>query len=284
MTNFSTISFKGTVNDNLDVPSFMNRPSQRAYSSQSLERTPSKDRLERSHASRSRNSHKNKKSSGKGIRGFAIGAAAAMLLNFGVAQSKSVPNVVTIPYDASSSITEIAETYNADINAILDYNNIDENTDLSSISELKIPSSYSAVQDEIQQLQNKLYNGKLSEDERNEIENQIALLQDKQALQNEIATVYTDGKYVYIQVKALSEDSSDEAQSMLAYGGINAERLKDVFDIEDGAIRRNNHISSQWKAYEDSFPEGPSGYFDYTGAFISSGDTIKVPVKAIETK
>lgn len=284
MTNFSTISFKANISDNLDVPSFMNRPSQRVYSSQSLERTPSRDRLERSHTTNRRTSHKHKKSQGRGLRGFAIGAAAAMLLNFGIAQSKTVPSIVTIPYDASMSITDIAETYNADVNAILDFNNIDEDTDLSSLEEIKIPTSYSATSDKIEQLQNKLYSGKLSEDERSEIEEQIAQLQDKQALQNEIANVYTDGKYVYIQIKAPSEDSSEQAQNLLGYGGINAERLKDVFDIEDGAIRKNNNVSSQWKAYEDAFPEGPSGYFDYTGVFISSGDTIKVPLKSIETK
>lgn len=271
------VSFKGSCNNNQAAYSTKSRSSQ--HSGSKMERTPDSDRLEKS-TQRPRNiKHKQKrKPISTIIKSFAGGVAATILVNTAAGIANQTPDKVTIPYNSSVSITEIAETYDTDINAILDINHIDETTDLNEITELIIPSDYDYLTPKIESLQQQLFSQKLSDTQRTEIEQQIDQLIEKQEYQQNIATVYTDGKYVYFEIKDFDENTPEDIKDRFKYG-INVETFKNIFDIKDKALRKNNNISYFWTTDDPEY----GGYCDYTYAMLHSGQTIKVPVNSIKT-
>lgn len=215
-----------------------------------------------------------------GLKTFAAGSALTLLLANGLKDKPNMPANVTIPFDSSTtSISEIAEIYDTNESFIMLYNDIDNTSDLSEISELKIPSSYDYIQDEIDKLQDDLFSSKLSAEKREELENKVSGLKEKQELQQNAARVYSDGKYVYFIVN-ITDNFPEELSDKYKFG-INVETFKDLFDIKDKAIRRNNDIDFSWERYEDAPEMG--AYKDYTGTRLHSGDVIKVPVSAIKT-
>ncbi|MCD7779499.1 MAG: hypothetical protein LUH05_02365 [Candidatus Gastranaerophilales bacterium] len=290
--NISAVSFGNKEDYDIDIPSWVN-DNHRPQST--LERTPQKDQFQKqpvkktSHNSsvkKQGNNHKNTKGKRKikgSVRGFAAGVLSVLMVNAGIAGVSQIgnTNTVTIPYDDSSSIYEIADTYDVDAEAILSYNGITEDTDLEELTEISIPSSYDYIQDEIDSLQEKLYNTKTSDEEREEISEQINALKEKREYQQNIATVYTDGKYVYFEIKEIDENSPEEIYENFKYG-INVEIFKDIFDIEDGAVRKYNNLSRVYVSGDPEVEED-KGYYSYSNNRFSAGDVIKVPVKSIMT-
>lgn len=284
MNNLS-VSFCGYNSKGPDVPSFVNRKTSSSvnlnsgYSSPrpSFVTTPEGDTYQTKKTPKkttNKQAHSRKKAPSPisvATRTFLITLAASAGLNLAVAQADKVPATVTVPITPSSSIVELADTYDVDLDAILDFNDISSEADLAACSEIEIPSTFDYLQVEIDELQNKLFDNDLSKEERAEIEDRINQLEDKRELQQAVATVYTDGKYVYYLINEQSEGFS---------GGINVEVFKDIFDIGDRALRRNNNLDSHWEKDSDN-PED-DGYYDYTGNYFYSGETYKVRVNDVE--
>lgn len=203
-----------------------------------------------------------------------IGAACVLMLTFG--SPATAEPCKTIPFNGNeNSIILIAQENNCDLDFLLEYNNINEDTDYNTISEINVPSSYSYLQDEIDKIAEKLDSSKLSDKKRIELEEELSALQAKQNEQNQVAEVYTDGKYVFFNIN-ISEDYSNDKYKY----GINVETLKKLFDIEDGAIRKHNDLDVRWESYAN----GEGSYMDYTYNWFHNGDIIKVPVSAIQVK
>ncbi len=282
--NLTSISFKGS---DLDVPSWVNRPyeQRRRRMSESMERQPQKDEFRRQSSEKAHENNKKNKSFLSRIplpvRTFAAGIALTLATQgaYGMINQPNMPNSVTVPFDSqATSIEQLAEIYDTDIDLILEYNNITDETDLTDLTEIQIPSSYDYLDAEIEKLQDELYSSDLSAEERQNVEKQIKALIAKQELQHYVANVYSDGEYVYFSITAPSDDAPEELQGKYKYG-INVETFKDLFDIEDKAIRRYNDIDYTWSTDDPEY-----GYYkDYTTAWLSKGDVIKVPVSAIQT-
>ena len=182
-------------------------------------------------------------------------------------------NVVSIPVEPTTSITEIAKLYDSDVDAILNYNKLSSEADIQNKDSIKVPSKYDYLQEEIDSLQDKLYDKKLTAVERNEIENKLAEYKEKQALQQNVATVYTDGKYVYFTISEAIKD--------LGFSRINVETFKEIFDIKDKALRRHNDLDYTWGRDPEAPPED-NGYRDYTTESLQIGETVKVKKGDIE--
>ena len=208
----------------------------------------------------------------KKIIATAVGGAAATLIMAQCIAAYNAPaQVITIPVKNYKSIYEIAGLYKSDIDAILAYNDLQSLEEFYQQDEVQVPSLYNYVQDEIAAVQERLRNPHLSSSERVKLEERISKLRKKQSLQQNLATVYTDGKFVYYTINKLGNNSKYSS-------GINVEDFKKIFDIKDRAIRQNNDIEYEW-GYSDE--EG--GYRDFTRTTLHTGETIKVPVNAIKT-
>lgn len=198
------------------------------------------------------------------ILSVAGGTLAGIILAQGIAAYNQTPKLITVPSNNYSSVYEVADIYGSDADAILAYNGMKDDTEFDGKNEIKVPTMYDYVQDEIDNVQNKLYNANLNSKDRTNLEDKMARLQAKQEIQQKTATVYTDGKFVYFTIKAK--------------GGVNVEEFKQLFDIKDKAIRENNDIEFDW-----GYSAEEGGYKDYTQYILTSGETIKVPVGAIKT-
>lgn len=203
-----------------------------------------------------------------------LGTTVALMLTFSNPSPAEPPkNIQFNPNE--TSITEIAEENNCDLDFLLDYNNIGPNTDLSSISEVLVPSSFDYLQTEIERIEELLKDEKLKEAKREELEATLSAIQSKKNEQDNVAQVYTDGEFVYLSINIEENDENEKYKY-----GINVETLKKLFDIKDGAIRENNALEVRWESYEN----GEGSYKDYTYNWFHNGDIIKVPVSAIQTK
>ena len=81
-----------------------------------------------------------------------LGTTVALMLTFSNPSPAEPPkNIQFNPNE--TNITEIAEENNCDLDFLLDYNNIGPNTDLSSISEVLVPSSFDYLQTEIERIE-----------------------------------------------------------------------------------------------------------------------------------
>lgn len=293
--NISTISFQGRQDNDFDIPSWVNQNHPQNRTSKDSVRRGSSDihsararyayqqepasRLERTPRtdSFSRTGGKNGKSSKRGVKipaplkTFALGILTSLAVVQGSNMINQPAQSVTVPVDSSTSLVELADLYDSDIDAILNYNNLASSEDLALAGEIVIPSAFDYLQEEIDKLQDKLYNKDLSEQERADIEAKLAAYQEKQELQQSIATSYTDGKYVYYTINELPDGNSS----------INVETFKDIFDIKDGALRKYNDLDYVWARDEDAPPED-RGYRDYTGERLHVGQTVKVRPGDIE--
>lgn len=203
-----------------------------------------------------------------------LGTTMALLLTFGSPTAAEEPLKVSFNPE-KMSIVSIAEENNCDLDFLLSYNNIEEDADLHSISEIIIPSSFDYLENRIEETQEALNSTKLSDKKREELENYLNAITAKQYEQNQVAQMYSDGEYIFITIN-INESNEDEKYKY----GINVETLKKLFDIKDGAIRENNELEVRWESYEN----GEGSYMDYTYNWFHTGDIIKVPVSAIQTK
>ncbi len=203
----------------------------------------------------------------KTVLAFLAGMAVAGGTAGAVNMQKSVPDDVAVIYNPSGdSIEELSDIYGTDENLIRLYNEIPQDSELSEITQITIPSEYDNVQEEIDKEQDKLYNKNLSEEKRSSIEENIWALKEKQAMQKEVASAYTDGDYVYFSI--------NDIEALPQYqDGINVEDFKKLYDIKDGAIQKYNSLDDcQWHVGED----GKGGTIDFTKSYLHSGKIIKV--------
>ncbi len=121
------------------------------------------------------------------------------------------------------------------------------------------PENYSYIQEAIENTQDPL-------------EKEALIL--KQEKQNEIATSYRDGDFVYYIINPSDEESEPNS--------ISVTKFKDLFDIEDGVLKKYNHLD---RCYTDTAPDpdGHRGIYTYDLHMFEEGDVIKVPINAIET-
>lgn len=201
---------------------------------------------------------------------FAFGKLASMVAG-GVAEPQ---DETTVNAKAGEDVNKYAVVYNMPAEAIMDYNNLSSPI-LGTNMTISIPSSFDHVGSEIEELQEDLYRRTTDAEEADEIAREIEELQDVQALQSEIATMYTDGDFVYFYITLPTDETASETQ--LKYNGhINVESFKDIFGIKDGVIRKHNDMSYSWGSDEYG------GYKDYTGNTLWNGQTIKVPTSAVK--
>ncbi len=196
---------------------------------------------------------------------MAAAFAAGMLTTAGIngcSQIVSKPQQkAVVPYNPEYSISEYAEMYDVDPEAILACNHINENH-MEDVEEITIPKKYSHLQGKTDKLQEKLFSKDLSDEKRAEIENEIYQYQQKQEYLDSIATVYTDGEKIYYTIK---ED-------------INVEDFKKAFDIKDGALR--DQVRYTW-GEPDELGHSPK---DYTTATLRKDETIVLKENKINKK
>ena len=183
-----------------------------------------------------------------------------------------------IPFDANkTSISEIAKTYNVKEEAIMAYNNIQESSEITGLSEIKLPQNFDYIQEKINIMQRLLHSTFLSVQQRQEYEKEIQALLRKQKEQKNVANVFADKDSIYININI--DDSAPEYIRKRYSLGINIESLKKLFDIKDGAIENNNELNAQWVATNSA---GDKGYYDYTLNWFHNGDIIKIPKNSID--
>lgn len=267
--NINRISFQGTHRN--PVNGFSKSYSRRNNN------TKYQDEFKHSEILTPRYNNKNNKNSKKVIAiplaTATIGTTMALILTFGSPSSAEPPKTITFNPN-ETTISEIAEENDCNLEFLLDYNNIDQNTDPTSIKEITIPNQYDYIENEITAIEEKIKKSNLNEKQLQELESKLNALKTKQTEQKNVAQTYTDGKYVFITIN-MEENDIDEKYKY----GINVETLKKLFDIKDGAIREHNALDVRWEAYEN----GEGGYMDYTYNWFHNGDIIKVPVSAIKT-
>ena len=199
----------------------------------------------------------------------AIGCAACLL-----GKPAETLDAVTVPVSYGDSIVQIAEIYNSDADVIIEANNLEGN-EVEKSMRIVIPSEYNPIEDEIKELQEKLFSSKLKPNKREEIERQIITLQNQAEKQQNIAQAYTDGEFIYFKITLPTDGTQSPIQAQYE-GSINVEEFKRIFNIEDGAIKDNNYIGFEWT-------EGGT-VMKYSNQNLYDGDIIKVPVDAITIK
>lgn len=292
--NISKISFGAAPvekYDNLDVPEFVQRGHSRQVAGQ-YERSPRTDEYRPSQAAGGRhkkhgekpvqgskqNKHKTSiLSPRRPINAIIYGTVLGLVIPKMAAMANQPAATVTVPLNPAYGIVELAERYNCDLDAIYAFNGLTPYSDMSQVESIKIPTMYSNVQDEIDSLQEQLFNKKLTAEERSILESRISQLQDKKVLQDAIATVYTDGKCVYYHMNEFDENTPQWIREKYPRG-VNVEEFKLIFDIKDKAIKNNNKIGYSW-GYNSEY----GGYMDFTHNMLVSGTDIKVPVSAVRT-
>lgn len=167
----------------------------------------------------------------------------------------------TVNVKAGEDVNKYAVVYDMPVETIMDYNNLSSSI-LGTDMTISIPSSFDHVGDEIAELQEDLYRRTTDEEEAEKIVQKIEKLQNVQKDQAEIATMYTDGEFVYFLINSK----------------INVEDFKDVFGIKDEVIREHNDMDFFW----DSDEYG--GYKDYRANTLNEGQTIKVPTSAVKVR
>ena len=184
---------------------------------------------------------------------------------FAVIIKQAMSSALTAPaatYETNGySVGDLAEMEGVDKGAILRANNLKEDDDVPE--KIVMPQQYTALDDAITMLKGKLENTNLNEEDKELLNQVYAQMLTKKEKQDETGNVSTDGKYVYISLNK----------------NINAEDLKLIFGIADGATRKNNNVSPSYSSSEASGPDyGPSGYWDYDTYVFKKGETVKIPL------
>ncbi len=208
---------------------------------------------------------------------IALAVAGSVLLPVKIMTDKDVIEVPVRYYgdDSEYFLSQVADEYDFDLDLIKDYNGIKDSDDLADMKKILIPQKFDYLEEEKDELWDKLYTKNLSDEEREDAINKIHQYEDKQNAQQNVARVYTDGQFVYFKIN-LGVDS--EGRQIDA---IYCEDFKDLFDIKDGAIRTYNKVDSTWHPSDD--PDKPKGEFYYSD-FFENGRTIKVRPKDIDRK
>ena len=164
-------------------------------------------------------------------------------------------------YDAMNhTIEEVSDWTGVDEKAILIANQMGDKTE--QVGEIVLPESYSPLEQDISGLQEKLEKGRLTSEERDELQKELDFLKEKQKEQEALGTTYIDedGKFVYIVPNEVTS----------------TETIKDAYGIEDGVLREYNDLSYTW-GWNPDVPEHNS-YKDYTGSQTSG---VRVPADEI---
>ena len=205
-----------------------------------------------------------------------LAGAALKLLSMLHSCSVQPQGIVDVNAKAGESLSDYALVYNIDEDAIKDYNNLSEPI-LGTDMVLSIPSSFDPLSDKIAECTLELYQKDLDAEEQAELVDDIEKLRQIQQLQSEIATMYSDGEYAYFLITLPTDETATETQAGYR-GRINVEEFKEIFGIKDGEIKKHNDIDYTWGGDEYG------SYMDYTVANLYNGQTIKVPVKSVDTK
>ncbi|MBE7704474.1 MAG: hypothetical protein E7Z90_01530 [Cyanobacteria bacterium SIG29] len=207
---------------------------------------------------------------------FALLLAANIAV--GAHSCSSTPALTTeVEVEPGTSIVELAERYGVDPIIIKSQNNIDGDI-IQTTTTITIPADFETpVEEEINDLQENLFKKNIDNEERKKIEAEISELLELQQIQSEIAVAYTDGDYAYFTITLPNDETATPTQQKYRYG-INVEEFKDIFGIKDGVIKKHNDMSFFWDSDETG------GFMNYTGNTLSDGETIKVPVSAVNLK
>ena len=279
--NIQSVSFMGTYQNPRNYktksanpvkkstnPKYKNPNTQDEFRSSRSKQNPQKNKV----------THKRKKSLVPlPVKTFAAGVATVLLLNSGNSIGKATKDVVNVQFDGNPyTLIEIADQYGCDEDIIRQYNGIESDADINSLSSLKVPKEYNYLDDEIEKLQETLYSSKLSDEERKDTAEKVEALKNKKSMQEQVAKAYTDGKYIYYIINLTMDNGKD------FYSGINVEKFKDLFDIKDGQIKTYNKLNYFWS--KDTNFEEDKGYFDFTGHIFHTGDVVKISAKGVDTK
>ena len=222
--------------------------------------------------------HTQKKQKFNPYKAAVLGYAALKVMQMLAGQVGQPEQVVDIQARRGDDLNKYAVVYDVPVESLMAYNEL-ESTLLPYDMQISIPSAYEhPIVDEMEELQDDLYSNRLDDEERAEIIDEMADLAEIQQMQSEIATMCTDGEFVYFTITLPRGDEATDIQKKYD-GRINVETFKDIYGIKDGVIKdNNNNISFTWGLGEYG------GYMDWTTASLKNGDTIKVPVSAVTMK
>lgn len=184
-----------------------------------------------------------------------------------ISEHEPKPDIVNLPFAITSvdHLENVAEAYQTDIDTIVSYNGCESPEEMVGKENIAIPSAYNPFQERFEEIQGKLKKNNLSEKKQAELMSEMEFILNKMQQQDESATAYQDGKFVYFQMKK----------------DMNAETFKDIWGIKDGALHRYNlNLDYSFYSVDHGPMENDSHYKDYTNAVLYEGNTYKVPVNS----
>lgn len=186
-----------------------------------------------------------------------IGAAMAAIAIYSANAALGSGNkpVSSIPTNGHS-IVEIEEFTGVDRDVLSYVNKLSDGEPLPD--EIILPEKYDCMEAKIADVEGRLGNKNIPDEDRQDLEERLAYLKEVQELQNDVADVYLDGNNVLIAPKyhMLTED------------------LKAAFKIPDGEILKHNQDLDLSYTYAS---RDECNYKDYTASHVSPSDTIVLP-------
>ena len=203
-----------------------------------------------------------------------------------------MPDTITIT--SGQTLSQIASQYGVTVNELKDANNIKDADNIKAGQKITIPIGQESAQKSDKTENKEDYNyerqklhymdlkisdkyAELAEaktpEDKAKIQKEINELKAKQAKQKETAKMELDANQDYILITPNKD--------------INVEELKQLFDIEDGAVKSHNELDYQYNYYEgDNLPMELEGrqYKDYSNNTIQKGQTIKVRPSEIDNQ
>lgn len=197
-----------------------------------------------------------------------VGSAFGGFLAGNANKSTDVDSLnIEIPpaYTENAGSDYYSNTYGCPVEILYVANGVQTEAEFSNLSQLKIPHKFELFTGALKEKQDKLYDKKLSYEERSSLEQEIVKLQNKISRQEEAAIAYQDGDWVYFYMNKT----------------VNAEEFKDIYGIEDKALRRYNDLDYGWGSTSNGPFENDTYYRDYTGAPLKVGKIYKVTIDDI---
>ena len=181
----------------------------------------------------------------------------------------------------TQTIDEMSEIYGVDKDVLLKCNNLDDEKDLEDTHELKIPSTYTYIDEAITSTTKELYRGKGDSETEQTKGDELDKLVQKDNEQEDISYSYTDGDYVYIKIKDFRENQ-DLAEKYGSYS-LSSDYVMTLFDIKSGELQKYNSLDDKEVVYDTEGTLSGSRK-DSDEAMVESGSVIKVPVSSIDTE
>lgn len=191
------------------------------------------------------------------ITGASLYAGAQALKNEPLPEVPEIPAVTSVHLTNSDEITDTLNTYGDDLSlrAILDFNGA-HNIETLLNGTIYIPTMYNPLDDEIERCREELFSS--NAEDNSQTKKRLELLLKKQELQNEIIEyMFTDGKYLYIKTKPVSQ--KDMSHSLRKAAGY-SDTIPYELALRISGLSTEEPSRSDYEDYQPPHPEYGSLY------------------------